>query len=642
MAARKVSLRSLWASVLALTLAVAGLVLQPGQAQAQPTAPALAEISPTSTFITEQANWVLQAQLPDGAIAVWPDRPTLRLIWPYLGNLAAAGLARASEVTGNPLYAQRAWAYLYWYASVEQPGSGYVTDYTVQDGTTPVPNGNIDSTDAYAGTFLAAAWDTYYATSDLNELKGLAAGAAGALHAIESTQQPNGLTWAKPTWQVAYLMDNAQALGGLEAAASIESTLGNTALAAKASGDAAAMRQGIADLWDPATGAYDWAEQANGARHTTDWPVLYPDTMEQVFAVLWGAVTGERATSLMEKALTYHPDWDQPAALDDFLHNATVQKQPVGYWPCMSSALAETGDPSAAEDGLSLIMQAASTVAWGWPYTTADAGDAIIAASGLPYLSPTVSSETAPTSTTTTAPVTTTTAPSTTTTTTVPSTTSTVPATTTTVPATTTTTAPVTTTSAPSTTTTTTVPSTTTTTTVPSTTSTVPATTTTVPATTTTTAPVTTTSAPDVASTPPTAASSPLRAAPALLVKAVKQASSSSGRLITPPNAQSAASGAYAHNRSGQVAEYRRVPGPVQPSRPGAGRPVAITTATSVGPRPGRPAHQPRHGLAARAGAQRGGGQPGGPAKVLVAGLALLSCLGVLATLALALLKRRA
>ncbi|HET9092486.1 MAG TPA: hypothetical protein VFN50_08750, partial [Acidimicrobiales bacterium] len=220
--------RPLGGLALALGIAavpVAGALADPGTAAAAS--------SQTST-IAEQATWILSAQAGNGAIAVWPDRPTLRLVWPYLSNFAAMGLARATQVTGDPVYAEHSWDYLRWYQSVEQPGTGYVTDYSSQNGVDWTSTGHYDSTDAYAGTYLAAVWDTYSATHDLSALQSVSAGVAGALGAIASTQQSDGLTWATPTYQCAYLMDNAQALGGLRSAAAIETVLGNTSLASQA------------------------------------------------------------------------------------------------------------------------------------------------------------------------------------------------------------------------------------------------------------------------------------------------------------------------------------------------------------------------------------------------------------------------
>jgi len=342
--------------------------------------------------IVAEANWIVSAQIPDGAIGVWPDTPTVRLVWPYLANMAATGLARATEVTGDQSYAQHAWAYLQWYSSVEQPGTGYVTDYKVDNGTTPVSTGTFDSTDAYAGTFLSAAWDTYAATGNQQELASIAGGIAGALHAIATTQQPDGLTWATPTWQVAYLMDNAQAYGGLVAAGRLEAALGNSALAAQATQRAATMEAGIQSLWDPATGAYDWAKQANGWQHPTEWSNFYPDAMEEVVAVQWGAVTGGRAQRLMDTFEQDHSDWSSPTAQDDYLSGATVETQPVGYWPMAGVAFDAVGHTQKASSGVNQILTAAAQVGYGWPYTTGDAGDAIMALSGGPALDPVTTS----------------------------------------------------------------------------------------------------------------------------------------------------------------------------------------------------------------------------------------------------------
>jgi len=110
----------------------------------------------------------------EGAIARWPDQP-LQAVIPYWSSYAAMGLSRAAQVTGNTSDAAAAWAYLDWYAS-EENAAGYVTDFTVVDNTTLVSTGSMDSTDAYAGTFLTAAWDTFVADPDPNELQRLLPG----------------------------------------------------------------------------------------------------------------------------------------------------------------------------------------------------------------------------------------------------------------------------------------------------------------------------------------------------------------------------------------------------------------------------------------------------------------------------------
>jgi hypothetical protein len=346
-------------------------------------------VSPGSRrTIVKEATWILSAQIPDGAIGVWPDTPTIRLVSPYLANAAAIGLARATEVTGNPTYADHAWSYLRWYSSVEEPGTGYVTDYNVIDGITPVSTGHFDSTDAYAGTFLAAAWDTYTATGDKAALRSISKGIAGALHAIATTQQADGLTWATPTWQVAYLMDNAQAYGGLVAAGRLESALGNRYLAGRAYARAKAMYHGIASLWDPSTGAYDWARQANGWQHPTDWRNIYPDSMEQIAAVEWGAVPAGRARALVSTFESRHPNWASPDAKAEFLAGASEIRQQVGYWPMVGVAYDVAGERAAATSGVTEILSTAARVDYAWPFTTGNAGDTIMVLSGGALLDP--------------------------------------------------------------------------------------------------------------------------------------------------------------------------------------------------------------------------------------------------------------
>lgn len=353
--------------------------------------PAAAAASPTSSTtqaVTAEANWLLAAQMPDGGLAVWPDTPTLRLIWPYLANYGAIGLARAAQTTGNLVYAQHAWQWLAWYGAHEQAGTGYVTDYNIDNGTTAVSNGNIDSTDAYAGTFLAAAWDTWVADPQASALTALEPAIQGALGAIESTQDSDGLTWAKPSWHVKYLMDNVEAYGGLEGATNLARALGDSALTARATSDAQRMAAGIASLWDPATGGYDWARHGDGVSVPVDWSNLYPDTMEEAYAVAWGAVPYSRSSSIVSELTLHHPQWDQPDATDTYLTNSTAASQAVGYWPLAATALATGGDAAGVPPALSSITTAATAKGWGWPWTTADEGQLIVAQTGGSYVDP--------------------------------------------------------------------------------------------------------------------------------------------------------------------------------------------------------------------------------------------------------------
>jgi hypothetical protein len=322
----------------------------------------------TPSVISGDADWLLQGQLPDGAIAWYIDK---RHISPYQANYAAIGLAEAAKQTGDPTYSNAAWAWFSWYAAHED-SNGYVTDYDVDAAGIETSTGDEDSTDAYAGTFLSAVRATYLADPDFGKLQELRAGIAGAVHAIETTRDVDGLTWAKPTWHVKYLMDQAETYDGLVSGAELASDLGDSDLAAAAGVDAGAMKAGIASLWDAPTGAYDWAK--SGGVNTTDWSVLYPDAMEQAWIAGSPAISNARARQLARSVESFQPLWDQPDAITG---GATV-----GYWPGAGWAWLRLGWTSEAVQAAQSMRSAALSANRDWPFTTGVAGQLIVLESG--------------------------------------------------------------------------------------------------------------------------------------------------------------------------------------------------------------------------------------------------------------------
>lgn len=343
-------------------------------------ATASASASAATTAIAANAAWNLSAQLPDGAIANYTDRLAVS---PYLGNLAAMGLARATEVTGDPRYGAAAWQWLLWYQAHENATTGFVTDYQIT-AQGEVSTGDMDSTDAYAGTFLLAAWRTWKATGNGAALARLDAGVTLAVRAIESTQDADGLTWAKPTYHVKYLMDQAETEAGLRAAAAVATALGDPPLASRSALDASRMQAGVDKLWNPATAAYDWAVFTSGSNQATNWSVLYPDAMEQVWAVAFGLTSGAPAQAIMTHFAAAHPNWDRPAATDLFWSGPAV----VGYWPVAGLALVRIGQRSNAAVAGGAIQAAAVLAKHAWPFTTGVAGSLIQLQSLDPFFVP--------------------------------------------------------------------------------------------------------------------------------------------------------------------------------------------------------------------------------------------------------------
>jgi alpha-tubulin suppressor-like RCC1 family protein len=353
-----------------LAAAVAG-VLTVSVAGAQ----AAAGVSDTTIAqIADDAAWIRSGQLPDGAIAWYVDK---QHISPYLANYAAIGLAEAYKVTGDAADLDAATSWLQWYAAHEGP-DGVVTDYNVNADGSETSTGDEDSTDGYAGTFLMAVQAVYRAGASTATMQSLAAGVQGAVQAINLTRDTDGLTWAKPAWHVKYLMDQVEADAGLVAAVSVAPATGQQALAGHWLSAEIAVSAGIDGLWDPATTAYDWAKHDNGVQVSTDWSRLYSDAMEQAWMAALMPLPAGRAATLMGAVTAYHPQWDQPAAIDQFSDGT----RDVGYWPVAGWGLLKTGQTQAAASAAASIRATATARNRAWDYTTGSAGELIILESG--------------------------------------------------------------------------------------------------------------------------------------------------------------------------------------------------------------------------------------------------------------------
>lgn len=338
---------------------------------------------PVTATVRAEASWIRTAQLPDGAIA---PEPGAGQILAYTANYAALGLARAAAELHDQADAEAGWRWLAWYQA-HQDTAGFVTDFKVADGT-ETSTGTYDSTDAYAGTFLTAAAATWQSDPDKTRLKALARGIGRAVTAIESTQTADGLTWAQPSYHVRFLMDNAEAYGGLRSAVTLATALGEPVLAVRAASDARRIAAGVASLWNRAAGGFDWATVPNGTASAPSWTILYPDVMENAWAVAYGLASPVQARSIISHLGRQQPRWAEPdhAAWSNI--GGAVSQQPAGYWPVAGWALTLTGHTSDALDAAATISAGAAAEHRAWPYTVADAGQLIALQSGWPAAAP--------------------------------------------------------------------------------------------------------------------------------------------------------------------------------------------------------------------------------------------------------------
>lgn len=318
--------------------------------------------------IRAEADWILDAQLEDGAIPHYADQ--VKVI-PYWGNFAAMGLARATGATGDATYAEAAWRWIDWYAA-HQSADGFITDYDVHESGVS-STGDMDSTDAYAATFLMAVSETFRATGDRGHLRRSKRAISGAVAAIDSTQDSDGLTWAKPGYRWKYLMDQAEVYAGLRHAVGLAPQMRDYGLARHASSMATGVRNGVEDLWNESTTSFDWAVDGRGWHLSTDWDVFYSDALQQVWAVAFGVTTRERAGVIMDTFLKRYPNWADPHSV---VTNSSGEGA-TGFVPIVGWAFRGIGMCGEARSGAEQLSSAAAKGRL-WPYTTGNAGQLIM------------------------------------------------------------------------------------------------------------------------------------------------------------------------------------------------------------------------------------------------------------------------
>jgi hypothetical protein len=237
-----------------------------------------------TTQIQRAADAIRGRQLPNGAILMDPTSVSPNWLMPYYANLACLGWVQASKALGTTTY--RAWirAWLDWYAAHMNP-DGTMYDYTYADGQLTSRN-TYDSSDSYAATFLECVERFRRDAGGTSALRALYPAVNKAVGAILLTYQPDGLTWARPDYQVKYLMDNVEVYLGLRAAAQSARVMRDPkwSLWEKM----ASQTRGAIEtaLWLDSQQYYAWALHPNGARETrlSEW---YPDIMAQLMAIAW-------------------------------------------------------------------------------------------------------------------------------------------------------------------------------------------------------------------------------------------------------------------------------------------------------------------------------------------------------------------
>ncbi|HEX9697459.1 MAG TPA: hypothetical protein VGB64_14230, partial [Actinomycetota bacterium] len=323
--------------------------------------------------VASDGDWILTLQISGGPHAglIAMNEPR-SLCVPYFANMAASGLASATMATGDARYGQAAWAWLEWYAA-HMDADGFVTDYQLVDGVW-TSTGSYDSTDAYAATFLSAVRATYAATGDSARLSAIWPAVRRATDAMLATAAPGYLTYAKPGWNLMYLMDNAEVYDAWLAVAEIATVAQDATLRALADEWIAGMRVSLPGFWNEASGAYDIALAAGGVRHPADWSEFYPSVTAQVWMINTGLVPAQRAAAIATRIDQADPEWDDPSAPGLFNPPEGPEIRPIGWWPSFADAFTEAGMQTRALAGFTRMRDAALASGRAWPYHAGNAG----------------------------------------------------------------------------------------------------------------------------------------------------------------------------------------------------------------------------------------------------------------------------
>jgi hypothetical protein len=309
---------------------------------------------------SQTSQYTTQFSQADGALLYTPQE-----IDPYFANIGAIGMTR------DPNRMPQVVAWMNWYVNhlnwPDQWGLyGTTYNYNVVDGT-EISTGDADSTDSYAGTFLTLAWDAWQTGNP--QAQALISGLSYQLDVIGGviiqTQQSDGLTWAKPNYQIKYLMDNAEAYRGLRDLASLyQAAFGDSAKAAYYNSAADAMQNGIYGMWMNGT----WAVYKNdlGALIAPNLGTWYADATAQLFPVVEGVVTSgdPRAQQSYAAFNAAWPNWP----------TLSFNAQDPFPWCVVGDAAAAMGDNGRLSTYISTIQNRYVNNAFPWPFYIAEAG----------------------------------------------------------------------------------------------------------------------------------------------------------------------------------------------------------------------------------------------------------------------------
>jgi hypothetical protein len=325
------------------------------------TTPVCAQDYPVN--IAKTSAWLEGQQLPDGAI-LYSDNA----IYPYFANLAAIGWVQ------DPSRMPQVEAWMQWYiAHLNWPDYnglyGTVYNYTYSNGVETSTN-SYDSADSGAATFLTLA-EALYNTGDLgaqsfvrNTVGEYILNVTGNI--ITNIQQSNGLVFAKPDYQIEYLMDNCEDYRGLEDFASLAiRAWDDTGTASWYQAHASSIRSGIQSVLYISKSSLYYPYAGSPVPNLS---TFYPDAVSQLYPAVQGVVaaSGKQAKNSYIAFTNAWPGWT----------NLSFSSQTPFPWVVVSYAAYLDGNTSSVNRYIANLENEYVNVTpdFPWPFYGAEAG----------------------------------------------------------------------------------------------------------------------------------------------------------------------------------------------------------------------------------------------------------------------------
>ena len=354
-----------------------------------------------SEIVDTELAWIASQQFlddsskdADGAITMYREVNDRSYVMPYFSNLAAWALLEKPD-----LYSTSVKKYMEWYfrhlnkldfhESMAPCGeiNGTVYDYWIEpdgketidlDEESSLPH--YDSTDSYAATFLELARRYSLATQDNEYLIDHREDLAMIANVMKCTMQPDGLTWATPSYHEKLLMDNSEVYLGLDAVEWLAQEIFKDFELAKSYSDQKIKLQNAIEnkLWNEDINHYSWSLHENGSVSIADLTVFYPDAVAQLYPAFGGVidVESDRAKKLYDKFNLVHPNW---STLKDPAQNPAEDFP----WAILSYQAVLMGDRTRADSYLLTVQNEFIDKGHPWPWYIMEAAFTAMTASKL-------------------------------------------------------------------------------------------------------------------------------------------------------------------------------------------------------------------------------------------------------------------